>query len=302
MILNYIAKLHQERGKNMKAEEALVILLGRIYFDTLTKIRIYHIIKNGIDWYYFLNICIKNKILCLAYKSLQLLELLPLLPSIIRSNMEYHYKYNCKQNNYFIKASEPIISYFEKKGIIATPVKGLRFLKTIYSGDPGVRILSDIDFIASNRYKFDIHKFMIQSGYKIYLINNTDSLCSINSSVKSYFFIKIENNEFQDKLRFDFDFSYTNDLINNIRESKNPLYEFLYLCQNYFLEMHLKSNPPSSKEYNYMKLVDLHEYYVKYLTNININEINKISSNLNLNEQFEYTIRTLRKLYTDITI
>lgn len=286
----------------MRAEEALAVLLGRVNFDEFTKIRIYHIIKNGIDWYNFLNVCIRNKTVCLTYKSLQLLDLLPLLPTIIKNNMEYHYKYNCKQNNYFLKASEPIISYFEKNGIMATPVKGLRFLKTIYSGDPGVRILSDIDFIASNGDKSDIHTFMIQSGFKTYLINNTDSLCSINSSVKSYFFIKIENNEFQDKLRFDFDFSYTNDLINHIRESKNPLYEFLYLCQNYFLDMHLKSNPPSGEKYNYMKLIDLHEYYVKYLTNISINEINEISSRLHLNEEFEYTIKCLRKLYTDIAI
>lgn len=285
----------------MTKEETFAVLLGRTHFDQFTKTRIYHILKSGIDWYSFLNICIINKTLCLVYRSLQILELLPLLPTIIKNNMEYHYKCNCKQNNYFLKASEPIISYFEQKRIMATPVKGLRFLKTIYSADCGVRILSDIDFIASDKDKSKIHSFMTESRFNTYLINNTDSLCSINSTVKSYFYIKIEKNEFQDKLRFDFDFSFADDLINQIRENQNPLYEFLFLCQNYFLDVHSKSNASANKKYNNIKLIDLHEYYLKYLKKISFKEINELSAHMQLKKELEYTIVCLKELYTDIT-
>ena len=45
----------------MTPEDALVLLLGRLTFDNLTKVRIFHIVKNGVDWYKFLNICVKTK-------------------------------------------------------------------------------------------------------------------------------------------------------------------------------------------------------------------------------------------------
>ena len=70
----------------MKSEEALVLLLGRLSFDDLTKVRIYHLIKNGLDWYEFLNICIRKKLICMVYKSLSDLGLIQLLPMIVINN------------------------------------------------------------------------------------------------------------------------------------------------------------------------------------------------------------------------
>lgn len=287
-----------QKGDIVEKEEALVLLLGRLHFDTYTKVRIFHIIKNGVDWYEFLNICIRKKLICLAYKNLVDFEFIHLLPSIIKNNMQYHYEENCKQNNLFVKATAPIISYFEQNNLVATSVKGIRFLNTLYANEPGVRILSDIDFVALPDYRFDIHNFMLKSGFQTYLINDLDALCAFNLPIQSYFYIKVGDKELSNKLRIDFDYSYSMEWIKGIKE--NPLYEFIYLCKNYFIKMHSKTNPDSISQYDYMKLIDLHEYYIKYLTLKSVDDINKMAVQLHLKDEVQYTINCLKTLYSDI--
>lgn len=284
----------------LKKEEALVLLLGRLHFDTFTKTRIFHIIKNGVDWYEFLNISVKTKTICLVYKSLIHLGLIQLLPAIVKNNMQYHYEQNCNQNTYFFQAITSISAFFEQNNILSTCVKGMRFLNTIYSKDPGVRILSDIDFLALDKDKISVHTYMQQLGFYTYLINDNDVFCEDNNPVKSYFYIKYEDEKIFDKLRIDFDFTYSHEFINAIKTSDNPLYEFMYLCENYYTCMKKKSMPSSIQQYDYMKLVDLHEYYIKYLSHIDIRELNNLATQLNFNAALQYTFQCLEKLYTDI--
>lgn len=283
----------------MKQEEALVILLSRLTFDKITKIRIFHLIKNGIDWYMFLNICVKRKLICLAYKNLRDLELIQLLPMVIINNMQYHYECNRKQNQNFILAAESVISYFESNNILAVPINGIRLLKTIYNKEPGIRILSDIDFIASVKNQIQIHEYMQRSGYDIYLFNKQDTLFFENSNIKSSFYIKFEENNPYGKLRIDFDFNYSDSWIKLIKASTEPIYEFLYLCTNYYNESYNKMIPSGITTYNYVKLIDIHEYYHRYLASAEMSEIYVHASELNVQKEVSFTIKCLKGIYTD---
>ena len=71
----------------MKTEEALALLLARLSFDKLTKTRIFHLIKNHVDWYEILNICVKKKLICLVYKKLEDLNLIQFVNSSKRGHM-----------------------------------------------------------------------------------------------------------------------------------------------------------------------------------------------------------------------
>lgn len=283
----------------MKPEEALVLLLGRLTFDKLTKTRIFHLVKNGIDWYEFLNICVKKKLICMVYKNLKDLKLIQLLPTIIINNMQYHYEQNQKQNQRFLQASTSVISYFKNNNILGIPVKGLRFLNTIYNKEPGIRILSDIDFIVSVKNQAQIHNYMKDSGYDIYLVNNQDFYCSTRSNVKSYFYINFEETNFYGSLRIDFNFSYSDNWIELI-QSGQPIYEFLYLCTSYYEDSYNKADSNNIVSYNYVKLIDIHEYCCKYLSSCSIDDVFVYADELSVCKQVLFTLTCLNNLYTDI--
>lgn len=284
----------------MRQEDVLVLLLGRLSFDKLTKVRIFHLVKNGIDWYEFLNICVKKRLICMAYKNLMDLDLIQLLPMIIIDNMQYHYEKNQEQNKKFLQAAAPIISYFKNNNILAMPVKGLRFLNTIYNKKAGMRLLSDIDFIASANNHTEIHSFMKQSGYSTYLVNDRDILYSTRKNIKSYFYIKFEEANSYGKLRIDFDFSYPDKWIKMIQSSEQPVYEFLYLCNSYYKETYNKIDLKNIASYNYVKLIDIYEYCSKYLSFYSMKEILGYADELNTHEQVMFTITCLNTLYTDV--
>lgn len=284
----------------MKSEEALALLLGRLFFDDLTKVRIYHLIKNGLDWYEFLNICIRKKLICMVYKSLSDLGLIQLLPMIVINNMQYHYDRNQKQNEIFLEASEALIACFKQKNILAVPIKGLRFLTTIYSKSPAVRILNDIDFIASASNQYQINDLMLNSGYKPYLINDRDALCYSDSNRISSFYIKFEPSDPYGKLRIDFDYGCSDKWISDIVEEKSPIYEFLYLCCLYYEKMHNTSQIDDISSYNYIKLIDLHEYYYAYLLSFSSENILAYADAMNIHQQTVFTLNCLKRIYPDM--
>lgn len=284
----------------MKAEEALAILLGRLTFDQPSKTRIFHLIKNGIDWYDFLNICVRKKLICFAYRGLVTLGLIQLLPMIVINNMQYHYEQNRKQNNFFSKASFPIKAFLEQENILAIPTKGLRFLDTIYQEEPEVRILSDIDFIASSRNYNSINEFMIKNGFDPYLTNNQDILCSGSNEVKSRFYIKFEKEDPYGKLRADFDFSYSDKWLELIRDENHPIYEFLYLCHEFYKENINVIQISKFSSYNYVKLVDLREYYIKYVYTASLKDLLACAATAKVQESVIFTVRCMRNFFPDL--
>lgn len=283
----------------MESEEVLLLLLGRLSFDNLTKTRIFHLLKKGIDWYEFLNICVRKKLICLAYKNLTELNLIQLLPMIVIDNMQYHYEQNLEQNKKFLQVSAPIISFLKSNSYLAEPVKGLKLLTSIYNKVPGVRILNDIDFIVSSIHQNDIHEFMIKSGFKPYLVNDQDVLCVGNKKVKSYFYINFEGKNPYGKLRVDFDFSYSDKWIKAIQLKKQHVYEFLYLCNEYYKVMADKIQPKNISTYDYSKLIDIHEYYIRYLKTLPKEDILTYANEMNVRKPALFTVACLKKIYTD---
>lgn len=284
----------------MKQEEALVLLLSRLSFDETTKVRIYHLIKNGVDWYEFLNICVKKKLICMVYSSLNRLQLIQLLPMIIVNNMQYHYEQNLTQNKKFLQVADDILSHFESKDILITPVKGLHFLKTIYNKEPGIRILNDIDFIASPDSQLNIHEFMKNSGYHRYLINNSDVFCYTNENIQSSFYIKFEEFNPYGKLRIDFDFSYPDKWIKQMQGVNEPIYEFLYLCNSYYIETYTKTKPNNIATYNYVKLIDIYEYYHQYISSYSKKDILAYADEMEVREQTLFSLICLNNICKDM--
>uniref|UniRef100_UPI0040563AA8 nucleotidyltransferase family protein n=1 Tax=Acetatifactor sp. TaxID=1872090 RepID=UPI0040563AA8 len=285
----------------MKAEKALVILLGRFKFDELIITRIFHIIKNGIDWYDFLNYCIRTNMVCLVYKNMVMLGIDKLLPSTIKYNMRYHYEQNEIRNEFLIASLNKITRGLEEKGVLIVPIKGAKFLSTIYKEDPGVRLLSDIDILAEPSSKDTINKFMKENGFDSYLINNEDALCLGSMDEQCHFYISFTEVGLCDDLRIDFDYAYSASFIQKIRED-NYLYELCYLCKSYYASMKKKSFSADLDRFDYLKLVDIHRYYKSFLNDMNKVELNSAAAELHFAQELRYVLECLEQLSMQILI
>lgn len=285
----------------MKAEKALVILLGRFEFDELIKTRIFHIIKNGIDWYDFLNYCIRTNLVCLVYKNMLILGIDKLLPATIKYNMKYHYEQNTIRNEFIIASLDKITRGLMEKGISIVPIKGAKFLSTIYKEDPGVRLLNDIDILAEPSSKDTIYKFMKENGFASYLINNEDAFCLVGTEEQCHFYISFTEVGLRDDLRIDFDYAYSASFIRKIKED-NYLYELCYLCRSYYESMQKKGFSSDLDQFDYMKLVDIQRYCKSYLTALNKEELKSAAIELHFAEELRYVLDCLEQLSLHILI
>lgn len=283
----------------MKAEKALVILLGRFEFDELIKTRIFHIIKNGIDWYDFLNYCIRTKMVCLVYKNMEMLGIDRLLPNTIRYNMKYHYEQNTIRNEFLIASLGKITQELLEKDISAVPIKGAKFISTIYKEDPGVRLLDDIDILAEPSSKNIVYGFMKDSGFDSYLINNEDAFCVDEADEQCHFYISFPNVELRNDIRIDFDYTYSASFIQKIKEG-NYLYELCYLCRSYYTSMKKKGLSAALDRFDYVKLVDIYRYFKFYLGEMSTAELKNAAEELQFAEELGYVLNCLKQLSMQI--
>lgn len=296
-VLNYLLR----RLNKVKAEKALAILLGRFEFDELIKTRIFHIIKNSIDWYDFLNYCIRTNMICLVYKNMVMLGIDKLLPATIKYNMRYHYEQNTIRNEFLIASLNKITQGLEEKGISIVPIKGAKFLSTIYKEDPGVRLLNDIDILAEPSSTDTIYKFMKENGFASYLINNDDAFCLDGIDEQCHFYISFTEVGLHDDLRIDFDYAYSASIIQKMKEN-NYLYELCYLCKSYYVSMKKKGFSTDINQFDYMKLVDIHRYYKAYLAAMSEVDLKSAAAELHFAEELRYVLECLEQLNLQIRI
>lgn len=289
------------RLDNVKAEKALVILLGRFEFDEVIKTRIFHIIKNGIDWYDFLNYCIRTNMVCLVYKNMVMLGIDKLLPATIKYNMRYHYEQNAIRNEFLIASLNKITQGLDKKGISVVPIKGAKFLSTIYKEDPGVRLLNDIDILAEPSSKDAICKYMKENGFSSYLINNEDAFCLDGMDEQCHFYISFTEVGLRDDLRIDFDYAYSASIIQKIKED-NYMYELCYLCKSYCTSIKKKGFSADLDRFDYMKLVDIHRYYKAHLAAMSEMELKSAATELHFGEELSYILECLEQLSLQVRI
>lgn len=284
----------------MQAEKALVILLGRFDFDELIKTRVFHIIKNGIDWYDFLNYCIRTNMVCLVYKNMIKLGIEKMLPATIKYNMRYHYEQNTLRNEYLLASLDKIIRGLAEKGISIVPIKGVKLLSTIYKEDIGVRILNDIDILAEPSNKDTIYKFMKENGFRSYLINNEDAFCLNGTDEKCHFYISFTEVGLHDDLRIDFDYDNAS-FIQKIMEG-NSLYEFCFLCKSYYSTMRKKALPNEVDQFDYVKLIDMYGYYKSYLAGMCEVELKSAAVDLYFTDELSYVLSCFEQLSLQIFI
>ena len=278
----------------MKVENALVILLGRLEFDELIKTRIFHIIKNGIDWYDFLNYCIRTNMVCLVYRNLVKLGIEKMLPATIKYNMRYHYEKNTLRNEYLLDSLDKIQRELMEKGIVVVPIKGAKFLSSIYKEDIGVRLLNDIDILAEPSNKDIIHNYMKENGFKTYLVNDEDAFCFNGTDEHSHFYISFTEVGLHDDLRIDIDYTYAS-FIQKIRE-ENYIYEFCYLCKSYYSSIQSKVLPNEVDRFKYIKLLDIYEYYKSYLVGMTEAELISAAIELHFSAELSYICECLEQL------
>lgn len=278
----------------MKVENALVILLGRLEFDELIKTRIFHIIKNGIDWYDFLNYCIRTNMVCLVYRNLVKLGIEKMLPATIKYNMRYHYEKNTLRNEYLLASLDKIQRELIEKDIVVVPIKGAKFLSSIYKDDIGVRLLNDIDILAEPSNKDIIHNYMKENGFKTYLVNNEDAFCFNGTDELSHFYISFTEVGLHDDLRIDIDYTYASFIQKIIEE--NYIYEFCYLCKSYYSSIQSKALPNEVDRFEYIKLLDIYEYYKSYLVSMTKAELISAAIELHFSAELSYICECLEQL------
>lgn len=275
----------------------MVILLGGLEFDELHRTRIFHIIKNGVDWYQFLSECIKTNMVCLVYKSMLNLGIERLLPVTVKRNMKYHYEQNSFRNQYLLSSLGKLIQELAKQEVSVIPVKGAKLLTTIYCKDPGVRLLNDIDLLAAASDRAAIHTYMKENGFFSYLINNQDALCAAETEEVSHFYISFLESGLQDDIRIDVDYTYPPKVLENLDKESDPVYEFYFLCQAYYTSMKGTGLPLAVDQFNYVKLVDIFEFYKRFLSHMTSAELKSAAEAENCIDQVSYALQCLAQLH-----
>ena len=160
----------------------------------------------GIDWYKLLLYSLKSKTICIIYNSLKFNECLQYIPAKIYKIMSALYIGNFKQNQIIKSETEKIIDLLNRNEIKIYQHKHINIIQEYET----LLMPNDIDFIAFNSSKYDIHKYLTKLDYKIKYLNNYKPDTQDFSMSSSVFYEKNTDTINEYPLKIDITYSFKN--------------------------------------------------------------------------------------------
>lgn len=177
-----------------------------IVLDKLTDVT-FQIDKNdliAIDWYKLLLYSLKTKTVCIVYNSLINNDCLHYIPTKIYKIMSILYIGNLKQNQKLELEGEKITTLLNEHGIKIYQYKNLN---TIQDYD-NLLMPNDIDVIAKDSDRQDIHMHLTSLGYKIKYLNNANPKTQDFHTANSIFYEKIDIKSYEYPIKIDITYSF----------------------------------------------------------------------------------------------
>lgn len=157
-----------------------------------------------LNWYNLLLYSLKSKTICIIYNSLILNDCLQYIPAKIYKIMSALYIGNLKQYQKLKSEIEKITTMLNKEGIKIYKHKNLYISRDCES----LLMPNDIDFIAYDSNKQDIHRNLTRLDYKIKYLNNVNPNTQNFYTSNSVFYEKINIKSYEYPLKVDITYSF----------------------------------------------------------------------------------------------
>lgn len=306
---------------NLSLEENLLLLTSKITCTSLDIEESKNIINYiGFNWYDFIGMAIKNKVLLIVYYNLKNWGLDSCIPNVFKCVMRDYYQCNLIRNKVLLAEFSNVKKILETQGVLCCPLKGIYLLETIYA-DLGVRLLNDIDCLVNYKDEFLLNNIMENNGYIQGSYNrNTNVIEAAKNETKLVHqfsmngfhpYLKTIDNQFVRYISFDFsyrldfqaDVESADFMLSNCTSQSNLKKEdfLLHLCIHLYKEAKNMWFISMDKDCLLIKFCDIREYVLKNMP-FDLNYIKEFSSKYNFEDAMFYSLYYTWYIYRDENI
>lgn len=300
-------------------EQELVLLTSRLSFSDQEIKRIVNIaLDPNINWFEFYKYCLYHRTFSLSYHNIKKIVCIS-IPKYLADIHRYVYYANQKRNAANQGEIYALTSICKEKGIIIIPVKGAVLIPELYI-DYGLRYSGDIDFLFDYRDKDRLVEVLEETGYvKGRYSNRYDKILKPSRSEeikwKLYFtslqpYVKETGNHLYPAFSLDFRHSLDDDL------NKEPIQEivgyarshhgkaayyhyFAHLCCHFHDEARHSLSVFDAKDFNLIKLCDIREFMLKYISESELKLAVAFLKKYNLEHKLFFTLYFVKEVYGD---
>ncbi len=308
-----------DKFENMSKEQTLLILLSRLTFKEEEKIQVTKLVNEGyVDWFEVFKLTLYHKTATLCWENLKKIVPEIKLPKYLDELIGNVYYCNCVKNMEYEKEKNELMNKCKKYNINCIPVKGIYLIKHMYK-DYGVRYSGDMDFLVKRSEIKILEDVMEEMGYVYGNYDYNENIIKRISRAekikwKLYMsnlppFVKIVNKELVRYFKMDFRYSLDDRLdeepINEIIDEADKngtiskAHYLVHLCTHFYNEAKHSASIVASKDVNMIKLCDIREFFIKYITKEDIEKTIVFSEKYGFEEALFYTCYCLREIYSD---
>lgn len=306
-------------SKVLTKEQELVLLASRLTFSNQIVERIVDITADtNFNWFEFYKYCLYHRTFTLAYQNIRKLAGIS-IPKYLADIHRYVYYANQKRNTANQNEIHALTSMCKSNGITVVPVKGAMLVPELYS-DYGLRYSGDIDFLFDFRDRDELVKLLEANGYQKGRYSNR-SECVLHPDRreelkwKLYFtslqpYVKETGNYLYPAFSLDFRHSLDDDL------NKEPIQEIIafarshegraaqhhylaHLCCHFHDEARHSLSVFDAKDFNLIKLCDIREYILKYISERELELAVSFLRKYNLEHKLLFALYFVQEIYGD---
>ncbi|MFH0790933.1 MAG: nucleotidyltransferase family protein, partial [Candidatus Omnitrophota bacterium] len=147
-------------------EYKLVLLCARININNSLNQEIKKLLNNPLDWSKIIEISSCQRVTPFLYYNLNKFNLQDILSQPAGLTIKNYYYANLQRNLIIEKEISRVLKETNLKEISFIPFKGLALLQSLYSLNPGLRIMDDVDILIKKDEFQKVYDILIQSGYR----------------------------------------------------------------------------------------------------------------------------------------
>ena len=300
-------------------ERALLVYTSRITITETEKEKIRRLVySKKINWFEFAKYALFHKTIVLCWKNINEICSSHNMPKYLDECIRYMYVCNKLRNRRNLEQRDLLKKKCSNKGITCIPVKGAYLMDALYE-DYGVRYSGDMDFLIRYEDIDTLKEILNEMGY----VNGTYST-KTNQIIplsrgkelmwKMYMsnlapFFKDSGNLFFPYYKLDFRYALDDKLDKEpIREMVNqtikkggtmPCHYLIHLCTHFYDEAKHSVTIAKFKDVNMIKLCDIREFILKYVSDDELMRTIEFCHRHNLTQALYYTMFFLDQIYTD---
>ena len=305
--------------EELSKEQELLLLTSRVTLSSDNKERIIELVSDKwFDWLEFYKMALYHKTATLCWFNIDNVCPNVQIPSYLYSLIRYCKKEIKLQNELFMRECDKVVGELKKSGVLAIPVKGVRFVRTIY-GCNGTRYMGDFDYLVyksdSKKIEETMHSLGDIQGQVNFTTNTIEPLTRAENikwkmAVSNFApYLKMTDDDCNKFFKFDFRHSLDDTLeiisINKILDyakengDARPAHLFIHLCTHFYGEAKRTISIFNAKDFNIIKLTDIREFVIRSMNQAEWEEVIHFSKEYKFEKQVYFTLFITRLLFGD---